>query len=542
MNNVLNTFANSVVVRKSAFSVGNHSDVNHLYGLYGKDSFTVHKGMIALWNRMKLANTPLLADTEIQNNVMYVNGAEGKWRFGVEYDLGLPTVVEDATGDNPTPGIGGTDFLLRLSHNCFNQGDTISYDYRDGVDLVVMDDPIENPSYTEYRVKLTQGNTNPGLYFPKDKLAKGTEFAKVSNVGGEFEFFGSGISHRKGYLELENQMGGARSVYHEITEYADMLTVESDNMAYNWLNQYGVKNNPAFAINLFNVDAAGKPVPTSGRWIRMIEALLRAELMVMEDRDLFWSKGGIIQGLGRKPIHVNTGLYHQMRNGNQQGYSKLTLSLIESNLERLYYRSGIPIEQRKTKIRVGTAALVEISRLLADDFSKTFPFSTQNMDALKQAIYGKNIMNLGFGWRFTSKRFPIGGEVEFEYYPAFDNTYNQTRQGLVNGFPKESHTLAIFDVTDGTKTNVADKLRNNNIDKAPGFNNSANIFLVKPKNWDKDYWFVNEGITGYNGTPSGTMHKVGGRGLKPGFGIGGRTYSSIYLADPTRTVLLEKNV
>lgn len=538
---MLNHFANSVVVRKSAFSVNNHSTANHLYGLYGKDSFTVHKGMIWLWNRMKLANTPLLNDTEIKNNVMFVNGAEGKWRFGIEYDLGLPTIAEDATGDNPVPGIAASEFLLRLNTNCFNAGDTISYDPRDGVDLFIIDEGVETASYTEYRVKLTQGSTNPDLFFPKDKLSPGTEFMKLSNANGEFDFFKSGISHRKGMMELESQIGGSRSVYHEITEHADMLSVDNDNIAYNWLNQYGAKNNPNFAINLFNTNKEGKTVPGSGRWIRMIEALLRAELMVMEDRDLFWSKGGIIQGVSRKPIRINTGLYPQMRNGNQQDYSRLTLSLIETNLERLYYRSGIPIENRKTKIRVGTAALVEISRLLADDFSRSFPFSTNNMDALKGAIYGDSAMNLGYGFRFTSKRFPVGGEVEFEYYPAFDNTYNQTRDGLINGFPKESHTLAIFDVTDGTKTNVADKLKNNNIQQAPGFNSTANIFLVKPKNWDKEYWFVHEGITGYDGTPSGSMHKTGGMGLKPGFGIGGRSYSSIYLADPTRTVLLEKS-
>ena len=101
----LTGFNNSVVVGQTKFDVNKFTDLNSLYSLYKKDSFTTYKGMIYLWNQRKLMNTPLITMTELNNSVTYVNGAEGKFRYSIPYDLGKPYVVEDMTGDVERPGI-----------------------------------------------------------------------------------------------------------------------------------------------------------------------------------------------------------------------------------------------------------------------------------------------------------------------------------------------------------------------------------------------------------------------------------------------------
>lgn len=96
---------------------------------------------------------------------------------------------------------------------------------------------------------------------------------------------------------------------------------------------------------------------------------------MMEERDLMWNKGGVVTGSGARAVRVGTGLYEQMRNGNRIQYEVLTLQIIEDALANLFYQSNIPVEKRYTKIQVGTTTLIEISKLLQDDFKTYNPFS-----------------------------------------------------------------------------------------------------------------------------------------------------------------------
>ena len=98
-------FNNSVIVDSYRYDAAKMTDLNSLYTLFKKDSFTTHKGMLALWNQRKLVNTPLLNMTELQNSILYVNGPEGKFRYSVPYEIGMPIIVENLATDIEKPGI-----------------------------------------------------------------------------------------------------------------------------------------------------------------------------------------------------------------------------------------------------------------------------------------------------------------------------------------------------------------------------------------------------------------------------------------------------
>jgi hypothetical protein len=531
----LTSLNNSLVVGQSRFDVNKFTDLNSLYSLYKRESFTTYKGMIHLWNQRRLMNTPLINMTEMNSSVMYINGAEGKFRYSVPYNIGLPYIVEDLTGGIEKPGIDGQKFKIKLSENCYTNTDIITYDYRDGVSLYITEEEIyEESDGWVYTVALPQANKKN--FFPKRFLQPGTEYMKITNVNGEYDTQKSSIWLRQGALDLEMQVGGGRSVYHWITAYADMLKVDGGDPRYGYLNQYSDLRKNNSTLVFFNKDQNGKPIPQSMKWMNRIEALLWAEMKMMEERDLMWSKGGIVTGSGRRSVRVNTGLYEQLRNGNRVQYTQLTLALIEETLANLFYNSGVPFEQRRTKIMVGTGAMIEISKLLADDFKNTNPFLVLAGD-VKNYLYG-NSMNLGYGYRFTSKRFPVAGEVTFEYNPALDNHYNRIQDGLIGEFPIESYTLMVLDITDGNTSNAAAKVKEVEYRVEDGFNDSSNLVLIKPEGWSDTYW----------GYELGTQHPFGPKSTqgmfsssqRDGYAIWMKNQSSIWLKDATRSILIEK--
>lgn len=532
----LSQFNNSVIVGESKFNINKFTDLNSLYMLYKKDSFTTYKGMISLFNQRKLMNTPLINMTELNNSVMYVNGAEGKFRYSVPYELGLPYVVENLTRDIQKPGIDGQKFKIKLSENCFTNTDIITYDYRDGISLYITEEEIyEEADGWVYTVQIPSSNKK-GTYFPQRFLQPGTEYMKITNVNGEYDTMKSSIWLRQGSLDLEVQMGGARSVYHWITAYADMLKVDGGDPKYGYLNQYADLRKDNSTLVFMNKDQYGKPIPKSLKWMNRIEAMLWAEMKMMEERDLMWSKGGVVQGSGRRSVRVNTGLYEQLRNGNRVQYTNLSLSLIEDIVANLFYNSGIPWEQRRTKIMCGTGAMIEISKLLGDDFARNNPFLVNASD-VKGYITG-SAFNLGYGFRFTTKRFPVAGEVTFEHNPALDNRYNRVQDGLIGEYPIESYTLMILDVTDGNSTNAAAKAKNVEYRVEDGFNDSSNLVLIKPDGWGDTYW----------GYELGTQHPFGPNATqgmfsssqRDGYAIWMKAQSSIWLKDATRSFILEK--
>lgn len=528
---------NSVFVGATKFDPNKFTDMNWLYTNYKKDSFTTYKGMISLWNQRKLMSTPLISMTELSNSVMTVPNTEGRLRYSIPYDLGLPYIVEDMTSEVDKPGIDGQKFKIKLSENCFSNTDVITYDLRDGLTLYITEEEIyEEGDGWVYTVQIPATNKRE-TYFPKRHLKQGTQFMKISNANSEYDTQKSSITTRSGMMDLELQLGGGhRSVYHWITGYADMARFdESKHPHLAFVNQYAKSKGSTFMF--MNKDQNGKVIPKSMRWMSVIEALLWAEMKMMEERDLMWNKGGIVTGSGRRSVRIGTGLYEQMRNGNRVIYDTLTLDIIESTISNLFYQSNIPMEQRRTKIQAGTAAMIEISKLLAEDFKQYNPFLVTN-EFGKGVMYG-DAMNLGYGFRFTSKRFPVAGLIEFEYNPALDGmTGNRSQDSLIGEYPIESHTLMVFDVTDGAKTNAAGKVKGVEYRVENGFNEGSNIVLVKPEGYTDTYW----------GYEIGTQHPLGPGAMqgmisssqRDGYAIWMKNFSTIWLKDATRSVIIEK--
>ena len=230
----INSLNGAVVMGQSKFDPQKFTDLNSLYANYSKDSFTVYKGLLALWNQRNIINTPLLNMTELKNNVMYLPNTEGRFRYSIPYDLGFPTIVEDMEKDNARPGIDGQKFKIKLTENCYTNTDRITTDFRDGMELYIAEDEIyEEENGWVYTVEIVSTNRR-NTFYPKDWLTPGTQYMKISNINGEYDTQKSTVSSanmRTGFMDLEMELGtGHRSVTHWVTGYGDMARIDNLNI------------------------------------------------------------------------------------------------------------------------------------------------------------------------------------------------------------------------------------------------------------------------------------------------------------------------
>jgi hypothetical protein len=551
----LNQLNNSVIVGQTKFDPKKFTDLNFLYTNYSKDSFTVYKGLISLWNQRSVLNTPLINMTELKNNVMYIPNTEGRFRYSIPYELGYPIIVENLEVDNPYPGLDGQRFRIKLSENCYTNTDRIIADYRDGIELYVTETEIKEESDGwVYEVQIVGGGknvqTNPtngygarNLYYPAQWLQPGVQYMKLSNINGEYDTQKSSISSeglRTGFMQLELELGGGhRSATHWITGYGDMAKIDeqrSPQLAFINQRLEGLGSTMLY----MNTTPDGKPLPKTMAWQPTIEVLLRAEMECQTEKDLMWAKGGFVNGSGRRAVRVGVGLYEQLRNGNRYTYrDKISLTLIERAIANLFSKSGIPIEQRRTKVMTGTGGMIQISKELQDRFKQIVPFLTTTGNVPGGVLSGKDSMNLGFGFRFTHFISPITGYIEFEINPALDNIYgNRTQDDLIGEYPIESFTYMILDITDTKVSNAAARVDNVKYRVDDGFNSNANIILVKPQNYGELYW----------GYIAGTQHPLGPNYMKgmmsansyDGYQIWMKAFSNIWVKDVTRTLIIEK--
>lgn len=538
----INQLNNASIIGTSKFDPKKFTDLNFLYNNYTKDSFTVYKGLLALWNQRSIINTPLMNMTELKNNVMYLPNTEGRFRYSIPYELGLPYIVEDVEPDNEKPGLDGRPFKIKLNENCYNNTDRIIVDYRDGIELyITQDEIIEEADGAVYTVQIVSRNRK-GVFYPKAWLQPGVQYMKLANSNGEYDTQKSSISSeglRTGFMHLEMELGsGERSISHFITGYGDMARIdESKAPQLAFINQRleGMGSTMLYA----NKTPDGKVIPGSVSWQPMIEVLLRAEMELMTERDLMWAKGGFVSGSGRRQVRVGAGLYEQLRNGNRFVYNKISLSLIENAVANLFSKSGIPVEKRRTKIMTGTGGMIQISKEIQERFKQYNSFLIQAKDAPGGVLFG-DAENAGFRMpRFTKYFSEVAGMIEFEINPALDNMgSNRTQDSFIGEYPIESYTYMIMDITDANVSNAAAKVDMTKYRVDNGFNSNANIVLVKPQNYGDLYW----------GYICGTHSPLGPSGMKGmmstshynGYEIWMKSFANIWVKDVTRTLIIEK--
>lgn len=534
--NVLN---NATVIAQTRFDPKKFTDLNFLYNNYSRDSITVYKGLLSLWNQRGIINTPLLNMTELKNSVMYVNNTESRFSYSIPYELGLPYIVENIEKDNPNAGRDGQPFRIKLSENTYTNTDILTVDMRDGVQVYITDEEIiEESDGWIYTVEIV-GSSRRTMVYPQEFMQPGKQYMKIQNVNGEYDTQMSSVTTTSGFMDLEMELGsGHRSVTHWVTGYADMCRLdESKHPHLARINQ--MLENRGGVTMYANTDAKGKMIPDSVSWHQTIELLLRAEMETMSEKGLMWAQGGYVSGgQGRRKVKVASGLYPQLRNGNRIQYNKISLEFIEGQVANLFHNTGIPVEQRFIEIQTGQLGLNQISKELYERLKSVNPYLLQGKDIPGGLLYG-TVENAGFRLpRFTEFFSPIAGNIKFVHNAALDNVYGMRDQdGLIGGYPITSATYMVLDVTDRNTSNAATRI-NTKYRVENGFNSGSNIVMVKPQDYGELYWGYINGTHSPFG-PSG-MKGMQSANAYNGYQIWMKAFGNIWVKDVTRSLMIEK--
>jgi hypothetical protein len=528
------------VIARHKMDWGKFTDSNHLYNALGQNSFIDHLGLVTPFNQYGLVNTPILDMVNLKKSTMYLNNIEGKFRFSQPYKRGLPYIVDTFyTNTLEFPGRDGSRFKIKLSEE-FSNGDVITTDLRNAPSLVVTETQVvyEQDGYV-HEVEIASQNRKHNVY-PKKYLKPGSQYIKIDHAIDEFSSQGSSISsQRLGWLELEANLGsGERKVEHWVTLHGAIMALAADDKLKSRISQEYDLGKANAVLTFFNKDAKGKTMPGSGSWLPSIDGMVLSELFGMQEMSFMWGKGGEVRVSGRKSVKIGLGLYEQLRSGNRIPYSKgkLNLDLIDSAIANLYRGTGIPVEKRETTIDCGSGFLTEISKLI-ELKATSKNIGIINSDALG-IVSGKDPMNLTFGYRFTSLRFPNAGLVNFRLNPAFDNEYGlRNTDGLYGQHPDYSYSAMIIDVTDSRATNSAQKFKDADIRNATDLNKDSNVFLVKPQAASEDYWgYIAGSVSPYGlKKTKGQLHSSS----RPGYGIFAYNFGNVWLRDPSRSLLIE---
>lgn len=538
-----NSFGNNLVIGKSQFKTGGKfTDQNHLFALYDEAPFTTHLGLITAFNQMKLVSTPLINQTELKKNIILVNGMQGRFTFTMPFELQGVRVIEDINDATIAKlGIDGQPFEVLFSEDIFATNDIVTYDFRDGKQIYIKKYVGQAGEGHIYEAQLvTQDPKND--YFPKDALQPGVEYFKVGNILNEFDQEGSSVLAQTGELKFENRLSGHRMVEHKITAYADRLEIPTATGAFseslrNFLNP----NNKDF-ISTFGAYKDGKPIPGTGSYATMAELLIMAELRRMEEKQLMWGKAGTVVGSRNQSKTIKNGLYEQLKLGNRYKIQRYNKGILEQAFIGLFAnRPDIKIEERYVKIQAGAGAYYEILKIFNEEM-KAIPLVMQayDLNVVRKESFANGVQNLSTGYQVVKVFLPGIGTIEVDHNPAFDvNTSRKADEPLIGQFPRWSYTSAILDVTDKGATNAT--ARTAGVEFMEGANQSANIFMVKPKQMQKDIISIIPGRSMGLGLFGSST--VGGKVLaatkEPAATITIENASEIWVKDPTRTILIE---
>jgi|ERR1051325_4352902 hypothetical protein len=560
------TLNNAVLFRTSQLDVkGKHFDVNTVESMFGKGATTsTYLGLMKLWDDKQMLRAPLLSDTVLKNNVMYIDTPGQLLGYSRPHQLSAPFVKENMVSGVQRPGYGGVAVPLVLSTNDFTGGDVITSDFRNGVQLrIELDDNGPRPSIGSdgwvYQVKL-YGRDVEDKWIPQKAFSPGTPYYKIGHYSGEYGTNrsgmgsdGVGLAHYA--FETSNADMGVKTW---ITRDAGRLKPNSVNGKLENLAFWGDITDMNAIMNLIppKTDKNGKMTMENGQpmydytqfnWIPFAFYKLQMELARMQQRHLMWAKGGTFSD-GVNKVKSGVGYWWQLKSGNSVKYRdpRELLSIIKNLLGELFYGSKILPQDRVVRLKMGTGAMIDIQKEFQQDFKLQNPFLVK-ADDIPGLITGDN-MNLKYGgYRFTQINYPEVGTVIVEHDPSLDfvddGSGRVDQSSIVGAFENSSYTIIIEDLTAESLSNRSKTEANFKYTTETAFNNDSNLVMLKPRAYadgpDVSFQIGTgspEELKAYAGYNGGKVVSSD----KKGFGIIMDDYADIWLKDPTRTVIIER--
>lgn len=519
---------NGIFLRDTSYQTSSHVDSYHLSNLL-KSAEPTDLGPVDLWAMAQKVEMPLYQMSSFGGkNVISVDNARGEYKWQIPVTQDLPYIVEDIESANATKGIDGQSFKIKLNKRSFGNGDIITYDKYNGVEMyITADDIIPAGDGFIYTVQLV--NNDNAKYLDNKYLKVGTKVFRKGSARGEYgERFSDIGNVSAGFREFYNYVGGAEAhVHYSISSRADLMMkggMKADGtvpVVELWRNFD--KNSDPSITNLEDMASKMgkdyvKKAYASGQLTRSFLTTLEAAHLTKIANDietyLMWGQGGKVKQDGPDDIRLSVGLWKQLDNSFKRIYNKGTFNLDLFKSEIFNFFNGKvefqgPDPKRQLVVQTGLGGM----KLINEAIKKEAINSGLVINASEiGAITGKG-MDLNFGFAYTQYVIPFLANVKFVLNPAFDNIHtNDIENPIIDGFPLSSYNFIIFDITDNT---------------------NDNIYLLK-LSWDNQLkWFYQNGTMDYMGRTQGFQSSGNFNGYRV---FMTQTMPAIWVKDPTKVL------
>lgn len=384
------------------------------------------------------------------------------------------------------PGLGGSMFPIYLNR-ALRQGDLLTYDIEDGIQLTVTEDLDIVPVGEMFKHWVKISNGDGTLYFPLDKLIAGTEYYKFSHTMGEFS-----EEYSEFWSEFENQeliqeftLGNHMGVSTKTTLYGGERALAGTSAGTKQIldkiqqdvNMFQTSTNrPYDSLILINNYVEGETITPQGfnvdlnqdTVMSLFEAMAVAELTRLEVANMIWAKEAFIQEInGHK--RVNEGVYQQFRRGNIFSYpipGGVDIPFLQ-RISGAIYRHNIDMDIRERRIHFtvgqGLAENLDwivqnlgLSQLNEPVFRSLFGNSSVIPgQAVTGPLDGLSISELRF--REDGVYIPGVGRITWTHDPSFDYTAGNSRLNnkvIYQGGRSRTTYSGYVDVRDTSATNV----------------------------------------------------------------------------------------
>lgn len=337
----------------------------------------------------------------------YVDNSEFQWHL--IGDLERPSLItENLQPADPTPGIGGTPFKVKMAEKQFVSGEVLIPDDRE-FPVIVIGDALQDGNEYIYTLQLLDGKLEPSKFMPPALLTPGKEFSKDFSAFEEGSSR-SGITTYGSPFQLRNRLTIHRKHY-ELTGGAatDVMVIAMKD------------------------PKSGK---TSFLWENLAEWTFLQQWYREIDRALVYNKFGQSPGENGRPVLTGAGLRDQISPANRREYTVLTESVIRDFLMDLSYNV---IDQGKRKFVA----------LCGEGFMDMFDRAMKEVARGWQLIDTKFItgsgQELSLGGQFTTYKGLNGTEVTLMHYPCYDDPVHNRKLHPLTLRPLESYRATFIE-------------------------------------------------------------------------------------------------
>lgn len=352
-----------------------------------------------------------------------------EWEWQLRGATTRPLVILENILD-PTvtkPGIGKTEFEIKLDENWYTEGDIIHPGTSNKkFQCRIQSDPKRHGSGWKYRVRLMTDSFSE--FLPLQYLAAGSQWSKL------FSQYGEG-----------GQKGGS-------TQFSLPITLKNRMSRYR--KEYMVTGDAANEVLAVKIpDSKGQ---YHNSWIKYAEVEYWNQWYKELERGAWYSRStNSVIGENGRPIYSGPGIQEQLEDSHIHHYSHLTATLIEEYLMDIFYSRVKPGSGRKIKAFTGEYGMLLFHRAIQAWMEKSG--FIKNVEVFTDKVTSPFHANaLSAGYQFVRYRMANGAELELIHNPLYDDREINFEMDPVTGFPVESMRFTFLDFSgEGSSSNVS---------------------------------------------------------------------------------------